>query len=73
MSKVDHNTENPRTIEDRAGEAIRRFRHGEIRPLWDDMPDDGIQKQKWRDAGASLIEFMGRVGLEVKVKENEDR
>jgi hypothetical protein len=60
-----------RTIEDRLAEAMRRFWHGEIRPLWADMPDDGIQKMKWRKSASSFIEFMGRCGLEVKLKEGD--
>jgi hypothetical protein len=59
-----------RSIEDRAGEALRRWKHGEMRPLWADMPE-GPRKDEVRRAAASLIEFMGRCGLEVKLKEGE--
>lgn len=43
-----------RSIEDLLGEALRRHRHGLMRPLWADMPD-GELKQRWRAAGMALL------------------
>jgi hypothetical protein len=44
------------SIDDLLGEALRRHRHGLIRPLWADMPE-GEEKQRWRLAGRALLDF----------------
>lgn len=44
-----------RPIEDLLGEALRRHRHGSIRPFWKDMPE-GDQKRAWRRLGMRLLE-----------------
>jgi hypothetical protein len=44
-----------RSIDDLLGEALRRHRHGQIRPLWRDMPE-GDQKKAWRRLGRRWIE-----------------
>lgn len=61
-----------RTIEDRLAEALRRWRHGEMRPLWADIPE-GPRKEEARRRAAELVDFMGRLGLEVKIKEDEGK
>jgi hypothetical protein len=43
-----------RPIDDLLGEALRRHRHGGIRPLWADMPE-GDQKRAWRQLGMKLL------------------
>jgi hypothetical protein len=45
-----------RSIDDLLGEALRRHRHGLIRPLWADM-QEGPEKQAWRDEGRALLDF----------------
>lgn len=44
-----------RSIGDLLGEALRRHRHGLIRPLWADM-SEGEQKAAWRRLGLRWLE-----------------
>jgi len=44
-----------RSIGDLLGEALRRHRHGLIRPLWADMPKSE-QKAAWRRLGLRWLE-----------------
>jgi hypothetical protein len=43
-----------RSIDDLLGEALRRHRHGDMRPLWADMPEGEI-KRAWRRLGAHSL------------------
>lgn len=59
---------NDRDIDDRLGEALRRWRHGLIRPLWRDMTD--ADKEGWRNAAASWrVSILADVGLTVAIKD----
>jgi hypothetical protein len=42
-----------RPIDDLLGEALRRHRHGLMRPLWRDMPENN--KVYWRQRGARML------------------
>jgi hypothetical protein len=44
-----------RTIADLLGEALRRHRHGQMRPLWADMPESEM-KAAWRRLGLRWLE-----------------
>jgi hypothetical protein len=47
-----------RSIADLLGEALRRRRHGQMRPLWADMPE-GEMKAAWRRLGLRWLEAEG--------------
>lgn len=51
-----------RSIEDAAGEAMRRERHGQVRPLWAELSDD--LKAPWIKRAEVLLSIMGSIGLE---------
>ena len=56
-----------RSIDDRLGEALRRIRHGLMRPLWADMPGD--QKDGWINLAASVRATVFKdVGLKVEIE-----
>lgn len=56
----------PRDVDDRLGEALRRWRHGLIRPLWRDMTE--ADKEGWRNAAASWrVSILADVGLTVGI------
>lgn len=44
-----------RSIADLLGEALRRHRHGQMRPLWADMPESEM-KAAWRRLGLRWLE-----------------
>lgn len=58
-----------RSIEDRTGEALRIWRHGQIRPLWQDA-SEGL-KDQWRAEAEKLLRFMGQRGLKVVIEEGD--
>ena len=68
MSDAVKHTPDP--IDDRMGEALRRYRNGEMRPLWVDMPE-GHKKQAWRVLGRKFREQIERCGLTVSTSELE--
>jgi hypothetical protein len=52
-----------RSIDDRFGEALRRYHFGLVRPLWADMPAD--EKATWAGRAKRLREgLFAEVGLE---------
>lgn len=55
-----------RDIDDRLGEALRRWRHGLVRPLWADLPE--ADKEGWRKEAALLrVTILKDVGLTVGI------
>ena len=57
-----------RSIEDRLGEALYRWQHGLMRPLWQDM--GSAEQQRWRDEGDIFRQtVMHKVGLKVEITE----
>jgi hypothetical protein len=59
----------PRDMHDRLGEALRRWFHGLIRPLWRDMSPE--QKQLWRDRAAAFEHLAHDVGIELRCRGRE--
>ena len=56
-----------RDITDRLAEALRRYRHGLIRPLWADLPEE--DRDGWRNMAASFRDTLLReVGLKLEVE-----
>jgi hypothetical protein len=53
----------PRTIRDHLGEILRRWRFGEMRPLWPDM-DDG-RREEWRHQADHLMRLAEGAGLDI--------
>ena len=55
-----------RSIDDRHGEALRRIRHGLVRPLWHDMTEES--REGWRNIAQSLrLTVFKDVGLDIKL------
>ena len=59
----------PRDLRDRLGEALRRARHGLMRPLWADMTVE--QCEPWRAHADLLVEIARDVGVEIKPSEQQ--
>jgi hypothetical protein len=55
-----------RSIDDRLGEALRRIRHGLMRPLWADM--DEADKEGWINLAASVRATVFKdVGIRIEI------
>ena len=55
-----------RDIDDRLGEALRRIRHGLIRPLWHDMTEES--REGWRNIAQSVrMTTFKDVGLRIEI------
>lgn len=61
-----------RTIADLLGEALRRHRHGQMRPLWIDMPE-GPEKQRWREKGRAQLDFNSVLGAAKRRADEAER
>lgn len=57
-----------RTPDNIMGELLRRWRHGEVRPLWADMSEE--RKALWIREGAAFIAKAEAEGLNIEVKED---
>ena len=60
-----------RSLEDRFAEALRRWRHGQIRPLWPDA-SQGLKDQWYREV-RKLLGLMEGLGLRVSSDEEGGR
>ena len=55
-----------RDVTDRLGEALRRYRHGLVRPLWADLPEE--EREGWRSTAAAFATTQLRdVGLKLEI------
>lgn len=55
-----------RDILDRLGEALRRRRHGLMRPLWADMAE--ADKKGWRHLASTFVVDLKKVGIRLEVE-----
>ncbi len=51
---------------DRLGEALRRYRHGLMRPLWADMTE--ADKDGWRNLAATFVMDLKKVSIRIEVE-----
>lgn len=59
--RVLEDTAIERPIDDLIGEALRRHRHGDLRPLWRDMPEGDNIKELWRGTARNLLTMFDKV------------
>jgi hypothetical protein len=55
-----------RDVLDRLGEALRRYRHGLMRPLWADMTE--ADREGWRNLAATFVMDLKNVGIRIEVE-----
>lgn len=57
----------PRTARDVLGEALRRNRYGEMRPLWNDMDLDmrSAARMAWLDQADFILARLAKAGFRV--------
>jgi hypothetical protein len=51
-----------RTAEDVLAEMLRRHRYGLVRPLWQDLPENGMVKTTWLREARRMIEELAKLG-----------
>ena len=55
----------PRTLDDRVGEALRRLMFGLMRPLWADATEE--LRLRWRGRAANLLRTFATVGVKADI------
>ncbi len=60
-----------RSIQDRMGEALRRYQCGYAMPTWGEMGDD--TKTLWSPSARAMLSIMKRCGLKVVVEEGDGK
>lgn len=61
-------TDHPRTPADIMGELLRRWRHGLVRPLWEDLSEE--RKAPWIREGETFIAKAKEAGLMIEAMED---
>jgi len=58
-----------RTLRDRLGETLRRYRHGLLRPLWADMTEPA--RESYRDLADQFVRIAASVGLRIAITDTD--